>query len=217
MKMKLLGLAAVAAMIAAAPATSQTPPATPQPAPAAPAPTGAPAAAAKSVVPIPRGVFLREQLPSEWLVRDRLIGKGVRNKDGVVIGDIEDVILNRDGTVVGVIMGVGGLLGVGEKKIGVRITALQITEQDGRTVVTLPAATKEILGALEAYKRAQPKAGVVSKTKDAMKNVGDRTKATVKDAYGRAKDAVAPAPTGAPAPAAPAPAPATPAPTAPKQ
>ncbi|HRD74489.1 MAG TPA: histone, partial [Hyphomicrobiaceae bacterium] len=58
-------------------------------------------------------------------------------------------------------------------------------------------------------KRAAPKAGIVSKAKDAAKNIGDRTKATVKDAYGRAKDAIAPAPT------TPAPAPATPAPAAP--
>ena len=50
-------------------------------------------------------------------------------------------------------MGVGGLLGVGQKQIGVRLGALKITTSDGKITITLPGATKEILGAVGAYQR----------------------------------------------------------------
>ena len=44
-------------------------------------------------------------------------------------------------------MGVGGVLGVGQKQIGVRMGALKIATTDGKITITLPAATKEMLGA----------------------------------------------------------------------
>ena len=54
----------------------------------------------------------------------------------------------------GVILGVGGFLGVGEKKIGVRLGALRISKADGKIAITFPGATKEMLGAVDAYQRA---------------------------------------------------------------
>jgi len=50
-------------------------------------------------------------------------------------------------------LGVGGFLGVGEKKLGVRLSALRISKADGKIAITFPAATKEMLGAVEAYQR----------------------------------------------------------------
>ncbi len=52
-------------------------------------------------------------------------------------------------------MGVGGLLGVGSKQVGVRLGALKITTADGKVTITLPAATKEMLGAVPAYQKAK--------------------------------------------------------------
>ena len=51
-------------------------------------------------------------------------------------------------------MGVGGVLGVGSKQIGVRLGALKISTADGKTTITLADATKEMLGAVGAYQRA---------------------------------------------------------------
>jgi hypothetical protein len=50
-------------------------------------------------------------------------------------------------------MGSGGFLGVGEKKIAIRFGALKITTTDGKTTVSLPAATKEMLAAVEPFQR----------------------------------------------------------------
>jgi sporulation protein YlmC with PRC-barrel domain len=104
-------------------------------------------------VAIPGNTFLKAQLSNQYMARQRLIGAKVVNKDGQGVGDIEDLIVGDGGRIEGVIMGAGGFLGVGEKKIGIRFSALKVTTADGKTTVSLPAATKEMLGAVEPYQR----------------------------------------------------------------
>ncbi|KAB2912065.1 MAG: hypothetical protein F9K29_20680 [Hyphomicrobiaceae bacterium] len=107
-------------------------------------------------VAIPANTFFKGQTASQHLARERWLGAKVVNKDNQTIGTIEDLILGTGNQVEGVILGVGGFLGVGEKKIGVRIGALKITTADGRTTIALPMATKEMLGAVGAYQKASP-------------------------------------------------------------
>ena len=71
-------------------------------------------------------------------------------------GIIDDLIVGQGGQIEGVVMGVGGVLGVGAKQIGVRLSALKISTADGKITITLPDATKEMLGAIGAYQRATP-------------------------------------------------------------
>ena len=52
--------------------------------------------------------YWKKQKPTQYLAKDRLIGQPVKNKEGKIIGDIEDVIVGDENKVVGVIMGVGG-------------------------------------------------------------------------------------------------------------
>jgi sporulation protein YlmC with PRC-barrel domain len=103
---------------------------------------------------IPTNTFFKGQQSNQYLARERLIGSKIVDKDGQAIGSIDDVIINTNGQVDGVIMGVGGYFGIGEKKIGVRIGALKITTTDGKTTIAFPMATKEMLSAVEAYQRA---------------------------------------------------------------
>lgn len=184
----------------AAATTPATPPAAPAApsatAPAAPAPAAtAPAAAPAPKVAIPRGVFVRGQLATQYLVRDRLIGAAVYNKDGQVIGDIEDLIVNsaNNNQIVGVIIGTGGFFGAGEKKVGVQYGALQFTEKDGKAIIVLPAATKEVIGALEAYKRAEPKKSLYQRAREKTKELTDKATETAKDAAAVAKERAGPA------------------------
>jgi hypothetical protein len=140
-------------------------------------------------VMIPAKTFYKGQEATQYLVRDKLIGAKVRNKEGQTIGDIEDVIVGSDNKVEGVIMGVGGFLGVGEKKIGVRYSALKFETKDGKTTVTLPQATKEVLAALEPYKRAEPKKTMVQRATETAKDVADKAKEATKKAGEAAKGA----------------------------
>ena len=168
--------------------------------------------ATKAVV-IPRGVFVTGQTPGQWLAKDRLMGAQVLNKDGQIIGSIDDLIINPvTNQVSGVILGAGGFLGVGTKQVGVLLSALVQTTKDGKTVLTLPAATKDVLTAMPAFVRAEPKKTVTERAKETAKEIAEKTKdaATAvkekaapvidkaKDAAGKAvekaKDAVTPAP-----------------------
>jgi sporulation protein YlmC with PRC-barrel domain len=68
--------------------------------------------------------FIDKQQPSDWMT-SALIGRSVLNSAGEILGDIEDIIIDEQGKVVAVVIGVGGFLGIGEKGIGVRYTDLQ--------------------------------------------------------------------------------------------
>jgi hypothetical protein len=108
--------------------------------------------AAKKVA-IPTNTFFKGQTASQYLAGEQLIGIKVLSKDGQTIGTISDLIVGSGDKIEGVILGVGGFLGVGEKKLGVRLGALRISKADGKIAITFPTATKEMLGAVEAYQR----------------------------------------------------------------
>lgn len=108
-------------------------------------------------VAIPPNTFFKGQTSSQYLASEQLIGAKVTNKDGQSIGTISDLIVGAGDKIEGVILSVGGVLGVGEKKIGVRIGALKLSKSEGKLAVSLPSASKEILGAVPAYERAGAK------------------------------------------------------------
>jgi hypothetical protein len=104
-------------------------------------------------VAIPTNTFFKGQTAGQYLAREQLIGAKVLNKDGQTIGTIDDLIVGSGDRIEGVVLGVGGLLGVGQRAIGVRLGALKVSTADGKVTVTFPAATKEMLGAVPAYER----------------------------------------------------------------
>jgi PRC-barrel domain len=103
---------------------------------------------------IPPNTFFKGQTSSQYLAGEQLIGAKVTNKDGQTIGTISDLIVGSGDKIDGVILSVGGVLGVGEKKIGVRLGALKLSKAEGKLAVSLPSASKEILGAVPAYEKA---------------------------------------------------------------
>ena len=190
-------LIVAASLLTAAPAFAQTAPTAPAPAatpaPAAPAAT-APAAAVPAVkVAVPGNVFYRGTQPGQYMAKDRLLGANVTGKDGKIIGDIEDLILNANQEVEGVIIGVGGFLGAGEKKIGVRYSALQITRKDGKSLISLPQASKDVIASVDAYKRAEPAKSLLERAKDKAQSLTEKAKDTAGPALDKAKSAAGPA------------------------
>jgi sporulation protein YlmC with PRC-barrel domain len=152
--------------------------------------TPAPAAAAPAAkVEIPAKTFYKGTQPGQYMAKDRLLGTNVTGKEGKIIGDIEDLILNANNEVEGVIIGVGGFLGAGEKKIGVRYEALQVSRKDGKTAIALPTATKDILASLEPYKRAEPKKSLLERASDKAKALTEKAKDTAGPALEKAKEA----------------------------
>ena len=61
------------------------------------------------------------------------------------IGDVNDVLLDKNGQVSAVILGVGGFLGMGEKDVAVPFNAIKITEKDGNRYLVMDTS-KEASG-----------------------------------------------------------------------
>lgn len=138
-------------------------------------------------------VFLTSQGEGQYLAKDLLLGAKVYNAEGKIVGDIEDLILDGNNQVQGVVMGVGGFAGFGEKRVGVSLPALQIKNESGVVIVSLPQATKETLDALPAFERKQPPKSLLDRAIDKAKELSDKGQVTAKDAYEKAKEEAGPA------------------------
>lgn len=144
-------------------------------------------------VEIPKGVFLEQQPSNAYLARDTVLFAKVRDSAGKIVGDVEDLVINDRNEVVGVVMGVGGFLGAGEKRIAVRLSALNVEDKGGKVSVTLPGATKQILAALPAFKRNKPEKTMLDRIKEKAQELTDKTVETSKDAAEKAREQAGPA------------------------
>jgi hypothetical protein len=140
--------------------------------------------------PATTDVFLTTQGEGQYLAKDLLLGAKVQNAEGQIVGDVEDLILNADNQVQGVVMGVGGFAGFGEKRVGVALSALQIKNENGVVTVSLPQATKETLDALAPFERKQPPKSLLDRAIDKAKELSDKGSVTAKDAYDKAKPTI---------------------------
>ncbi|WP_333792920.1 PRC-barrel domain-containing protein [Hyphomicrobium sp.] len=70
-----------------------------------------------------------EGTPGNWHA-SQLIGTTMTNVLGETIGRVEDVVIDGDGKVVAVMVGVGGFLGLGETSVAIGLRHLAITQRD---------------------------------------------------------------------------------------
>ncbi len=68
--------------------------------------------------------------PNHILASD-LEGTNVYGANNESIGEISEVVLNREGQVVAIVVGVGGFLGIGQKNVAIPFDAIEISEQSG--------------------------------------------------------------------------------------
>ena len=90
---------------------------TPAPAPADPAPMAQEAAPAAPMV------------KAEGHLATKIIGETVYNgtgEDAQNIGDVNDIVIGKDGNVEAIVVGVGGFLGIGEKDVAVEYAQLEL-------------------------------------------------------------------------------------------
>ena len=63
------------------------------------------------------------------------------------VGEVKDVLLTPDGRVSAVIIGVGGLLGIGEKDVAVPFASIAHSVRDGKVYLTMGATKEELKAA----------------------------------------------------------------------
>jgi sporulation protein YlmC with PRC-barrel domain len=128
----------------------------------------APAAAdAQTARPEP---FVTVQPEGQWLA-SLFIGQPVSNEAGERVGDINDLLFDKSGRIVNVVIGVGGFLGIGEKSVAVPYSALSITAgADGKRVVGLAQSKEQLKSAPDfkptektVYMRAKDRAGEIGR------------------------------------------------------
>jgi hypothetical protein len=176
MNKTIVGMLALGALVASVPAFAQQK----AKAPAAP-------------VEIPKGMFIEQQPADAYLARDTVLFAKVRDGAGKIIGDVEDLVINDRNEVIGVVMGVGGFLGAGEKRVVVRLSALNVEDKGGKVTVSLPGATKQILAALPAFKRSKPPKTMLDRIKEKAQELTDKSVETSKEAAEKAREQAGPA------------------------
>jgi sporulation protein YlmC with PRC-barrel domain len=126
------GLAATALMTAAAVAQTSTAPAPGQPAPA-------PGTSTTTTMPSTgSGQFITNM--ANLMRASRLRGTDVHGTDNQKIGDVEELLVDKDGKVHAVVVGVGGFLGIGEKNVAIPYDQVQWIDEPVRTAATEPGA-----------------------------------------------------------------------------
>jgi len=117
-----------------APATPPAPTAQDQAAPAAqPATT-----AEQQVTPPPADAIIPAEQATDMRA-DKLIGTSVYNAEGQKVGSVHDIVFDKDGKIVGVVLKVGGLLGIGGKSVGIKWDEVQVAPQEDMVKVNYTA------------------------------------------------------------------------------
>jgi sporulation protein YlmC with PRC-barrel domain len=99
---------------------------------------------------------------------NKLIGRTIVNANGDTVGKVDSVVIDQDGKVRYVIVGVGGFLGIGKKDVALAWDQLSISD-NGEKVVT--SATKDQLAALPEHKFPETaKPGTVYSYDEAVKS-----------------------------------------------
>ena len=103
----------------------------------------------------------------EWRA-SKLVHVDVYNEANEKIGDINDVILDRSGKVAKVILGVGGVLGLGEHYVAVGFDDLKWVDQPvistTASTTSAPANAPATTSAIDGTKRTTSGAGVTTTT-----------------------------------------------------
>jgi sporulation protein YlmC with PRC-barrel domain len=149
----------------------------PPPAPEATQPAPAPEAAQPEAQPAPPAPEAAQPMPSAPTGAEKMTAvpgdsvtvtdyykQNVYDASDNTIGEISDVLLDKDGHVTAVMLSVGGFLGLGAKYVGVPFNALRTTEKDGKRYLVMDT-TKDALTSAPGYQYDKTKGQWVPETK----------------------------------------------------
>jgi sporulation protein YlmC with PRC-barrel domain len=151
---KLMISAAVSALMVSGAMAQANPPANP--------PT-----AKTDAAPVDSAKFIPAQSTDQW-VFSKFKGTDVIGPDNAQVGNVNDMLLDKNGKILGLIVGVGGFLGIGEKSVAIDMSAFQAVPAD-----TGSTATGAGGGAMSSNNDPTVVKLKVSWSKDQLKNAPD--------------------------------------------
>jgi len=98
----------------------------------------------------PAAKVLMTNVPGSALPISQFYNEDVYDAKDAKIGDIKDILVEKNGQVAAVILSVGGFLGIGEKDVAVPFNAIHLTEKDGKRYLVIDT-TKEALQSAPGY------------------------------------------------------------------
>ena len=105
--------------------------------------------------------------PVTDLSTDEINGASVYGANDDNVGEIEDLVASDAGEIEQAVIGVGGFLGIGEKKVAVNFSDLQIlSNEDGSDIRVYISATEDELKALPEYQA--PEEAMATETETQM-------------------------------------------------
>lgn len=84
-----------------------------------------------------------------------LMDATIYNNSEEEVGDVNDMIVGSDGSIKGVVIGVGGFLGVGEKDVAVELSRLEMSHDENGDTFFTADLTEEELEAAPAFMTAE--------------------------------------------------------------
>ena len=136
-------IAALAIPIAGFAQTTPAPSSSSPPAAAAPHSSAPAAAAPHAAAPAAQA---SRHMRDDQMRASKLIGSAVYDSGDQKIGSIADLIVDRDGKVSDVVIGVGSFLGGGDKNVAVKMADLKRGKDDHLTFNTTKDALKQMAG-----------------------------------------------------------------------
>jgi len=98
------------------------------------------------------GTFVSAQTPNQWLASD-FKGTDVIGANDEKIGDVDDLLFDKDGKVVAYVVGVGGFLGIGAKDVALPPSAFQVVQgKDSNDLKLKLSMTKDQLKTAADFK-----------------------------------------------------------------
>jgi hypothetical protein len=124
----------------------------------APAPSGTPSQSSdvpKSQAPSATAAqetspFLVKQDASELLAAN-LIGQTVMTVNNESIGEVTDLITDKDGKILAVLIGAGGFLGIGQKDLAIRFQDIKVTRDENNDLTVTANVTKGMVAQAPDY------------------------------------------------------------------
>jgi hypothetical protein len=118
--------------------------------------------------------FLAKQASDDWLASN-LIGHTVYNAQDEIVGDINDLVTDRDGKIVAALVGSGGFLGIGQKDVALRFEDLKLARDENDSVKIIADVNKEVLAAAPDYQTLAEQEVTVGAAKDDREDLGGET------------------------------------------
>lgn len=155
----LLAIAPALAQQQSAPSTqppaaqpSQSAPSAKSPEPSMKAPEASKSEASKSSDQAGKSATATPSASTSGFRASNLLNANIKNSANETVGDISDLLIDKSGKVTSVIVGVGGFLGIGERKVALSFDQLQIsTDANGRPTI-MANVTKESLKSVPEWR-----------------------------------------------------------------